>query len=186
MKDISEREISIKKILDAAMLLFADKGFDATTTDEIARKAGISKGLVYFYFSSKEEILTRLIEQIFDEVGGELPNCADPLQFIEQLLTGFKAALKDMTRWKVATSVLFQNERRETVRLIIKAKYVQYSRLLTEQFTLLGSCEPEMDAKELLAIMDGVALHSMFAGDGFKAEAILDFTLNRYRKQYKP
>ncbi|ELR68633.1 Transcriptional regulator [Fulvivirga imtechensis AK7] len=182
----TEREISIKKILDTALVLFADKGFNRTTTDEIARKARVSKGLIYFYFSSKEEILTRLIEHIFDEGGGEMADGAEPLEFIEQLLESFRTALKDMTRWKVATSVLFQNQNREAVRLILKNKYVQYYSILKDQFALLGSSEPEMDAKELLAIMDGVALHSIFAGDVFKPEAVLDFTLKRYRKQFGP
>ena len=48
------------KILDAAENLFAQKGFDATGINAIAKKAGITKSLIYYYFKSKDEILSEL------------------------------------------------------------------------------------------------------------------------------
>ena len=51
------REKSREKILAASLELFANKGYDATSIDSIAKKAGISKGLVYNYFESKKSIL---------------------------------------------------------------------------------------------------------------------------------
>src|SRR5580704_16819187 len=51
------REKSREKILAASLELFANKGYDATSIDSIAKKAGISKGLVYNYFDSKKSIL---------------------------------------------------------------------------------------------------------------------------------
>lgn len=53
-----------KQILDAAILLFDQQGFSATKISDISEKAGISKGLVYRYFNSKEEILLALHENI--------------------------------------------------------------------------------------------------------------------------
>lgn len=52
-----------EQILDAAGKLFASKGFDKTSVDEIAKEAGLSKGAVYWYFASKEKILIGLAEQ---------------------------------------------------------------------------------------------------------------------------
>lgn len=53
-----------KQILDAAIILFDQQGFTNTKITDISEKAGISKGLVYRYFSSKEEILLALHENI--------------------------------------------------------------------------------------------------------------------------
>ena len=53
-----------KQILDAAIVLFDQQGFTNTKITDISEKAGISKGLVYRYFSSKEEILLALHENI--------------------------------------------------------------------------------------------------------------------------
>ena len=50
------------KILSAAEALFAHRGFDATGIDAIAKKAGITKSLIYYYFKSKDDILSELFD----------------------------------------------------------------------------------------------------------------------------
>jgi AcrR family transcriptional regulator len=45
------------RILDAAVALFADKGFDATSVQEIVERAAVTKGALYHYFSSKDDLL---------------------------------------------------------------------------------------------------------------------------------
>jgi len=50
-----------KAILDVALQLFAEKGYAATSTNEIVKEASISKGLLYNYFESKEDILKTII-----------------------------------------------------------------------------------------------------------------------------
>ncbi|RZT97774.1 TetR/AcrR family transcriptional regulator [Rivibacter subsaxonicus] len=49
------------ELRDAALSLFAEKGFDATRTEEIAARAGIAKGTLYLYFPSKEKLLQAAI-----------------------------------------------------------------------------------------------------------------------------
>mgnify|MGYP001268534874 CR=1 FL=1 len=51
------------EILDAALAVFTEKGFEAARVDDIAARAGISKGAVYLYFESKDELLRGLIER---------------------------------------------------------------------------------------------------------------------------
>lgn len=51
------------EVLDAALDLFIEKGFAATRVDDIARRAGLSKGAVYLYFPSKEAILEGLVRR---------------------------------------------------------------------------------------------------------------------------
>ena len=52
-------------ILKTAARLFSTQGFDATTTLQLAREAGVTEPLIYYYFSGKDELFTRLIENIF-------------------------------------------------------------------------------------------------------------------------
>ncbi len=49
------------EILDAAASIFAERGFDGTSTSAIALKCGVSKALLYHYFASKEEILFEML-----------------------------------------------------------------------------------------------------------------------------
>ena len=47
--------------------LFAEKGFDATSVDEIVEKAGVNKSSVYYYFKSKKDILHELFAGFLEE-----------------------------------------------------------------------------------------------------------------------
>jgi AcrR family transcriptional regulator len=61
------KEAIRKRIVTAALNLFQTKGFDATTTKAIARKAGIAEGTVFNYFKSKEDIALYFFEQEVDQ-----------------------------------------------------------------------------------------------------------------------
>lgn len=51
------------EVLDAALAVFVEKGFAATKVDDIARRAGVSKGTVYLYFASKEALLEGIVQR---------------------------------------------------------------------------------------------------------------------------
>jgi AcrR family transcriptional regulator len=51
-----------EEILDAALVVFTEKGFAGTRLEEVARAAGISKGTLYLYFKSKQEIFEAAIQ----------------------------------------------------------------------------------------------------------------------------
>ncbi|WKB52581.1 TetR/AcrR family transcriptional regulator [Eleftheria terrae] len=55
------KEARPQELLDAALDLFVEKGFAATKIDDVAARAGVSKGTVYLYFPSKEELLKAVI-----------------------------------------------------------------------------------------------------------------------------
>lgn len=58
-----QRISSTESILNSAIGLFVRNGYRATTIDQIAAKAGLTKGAIYFYFKTKEAILLTLLEQ---------------------------------------------------------------------------------------------------------------------------
>lgn len=53
-------------ILDAALQLFTEKGYEGTSINDIIKKVGVTKGAFYYYFSSKEEVLNVLSERQAD------------------------------------------------------------------------------------------------------------------------
>ena len=55
------KEARPQELLDAALALFVERGFAATRTDEVARRAGVSKGTLYLYYQSKEEIFKAVV-----------------------------------------------------------------------------------------------------------------------------
>src|SRR6185312_14998593 len=51
------------EILDAALKVFAEKGFAAARMEDIAKRAGVTKGTIYLYFPSKEEVFKQLVRE---------------------------------------------------------------------------------------------------------------------------
>ena len=57
------KEARPEEILSAALEVFADRGFAATKLEDVARKAGVTKGTIYLYFANKEALFKALIRQ---------------------------------------------------------------------------------------------------------------------------
>jgi AcrR family transcriptional regulator len=80
-----------EQILDAAMRVFAQKGFTRATNKDIAREAGITPGLIYYYFESKEAVLQAIIEQrsplqVMGSISEEML-AKPPEQFLRYIIT---------------------------------------------------------------------------------------------------
>lgn len=68
MRDVKDPEIRRTEIMDAAMLLFMEKGYVNTTTQDIVDKVNISRGLLYYHFKNKEDILYCLVERYSEKL----------------------------------------------------------------------------------------------------------------------
>ncbi|MBX4147175.1 TetR/AcrR family transcriptional regulator [Paenibacillus sp. FSL W7-1279] len=66
MRVVKKAEERRNEILDAADELFAQKGFDGTSTNDILGKVGIARGTLYHHFKSKEDIMDALIDRYSD------------------------------------------------------------------------------------------------------------------------
>ncbi|GEM_PF-731525 len=63
MEQVDKKALTREKILKAALECFAEKGFKETSVDEIAQKAGVSKGNIYWHFKSKFDIFMEIIRE---------------------------------------------------------------------------------------------------------------------------
>lgn len=63
MRVVKEAEERRNEILDVADELFAEKGFEGTSTNDILERVGIARGTLYYHFKSKEDIMDALIER---------------------------------------------------------------------------------------------------------------------------
>jgi TetR/AcrR family transcriptional regulator, transcriptional repressor of aconitase len=59
----NKRSITRSQIIDAASACFAEYGYDKTTFDDVAKKAGISRALIYTYFKSKQEFFFTMMDE---------------------------------------------------------------------------------------------------------------------------
>ena len=86
---IQESKSGVKsRIIDAAWGLFSEKGFEATTLNDIIEAAGVAKGTFYYYFRGKDSLLTTLsviLDNYYAELDKELKdedNAFDKLMYL--------------------------------------------------------------------------------------------------------
>ncbi len=96
-----ERDNRRNAILKAARRLFFEKGFKSVTVESIARKAELSKGSIYLYFNSKEEIYTQIL----------LTDIERFHQHFNDLLTNPTSAADALLRFARIYADLFLNDR---------------------------------------------------------------------------
>jgi AcrR family transcriptional regulator len=87
-----------KQILEAALAVFAERGLAAARLEDIARRAGLSKGTIYLYFPNKEELFREVIRNsvvAFIERGeAKLEQLPDPIQALDAWMEGYWAWLR--------------------------------------------------------------------------------------------
>jgi AcrR family transcriptional regulator len=89
-----------EQLLDVGRSLFAEKGFEATSTEEIAARAGVSKPIVYEHFGGKEGlyavVVDREMQSLLDRVTGAL-TAGHPRELLEQAALALLTYIEDET-----------------------------------------------------------------------------------------
>ena len=66
-----------RKIIEAASRLFAEQGYDGTTTVQIVKEAGATEPLLYYHFKDKEDLFTTILMSAFEQIFKKLDNLGD-------------------------------------------------------------------------------------------------------------
>ncbi len=98
--DKADKAFREQTILQAALTLFANNGFQATKMESIAAAAGISKGTIYLYFDSKEALFRRLITQ---QIGAKLQDGIKQLENTQSLSEMFARITDEMVMFLTET-----------------------------------------------------------------------------------
>lgn len=127
-----------QRILDAAVAVFAEKGFFTSRVSDIADRADVADGTVYLYFKSKEEILMTAINTAFDAFMSlartELKKLTDPTERLRRLAFLHLDALGSNRNM----AVVFQMELRQSTRFLSEFSHqhmVEYLGLVREAIT---------------------------------------------------
>ena len=181
------RKGSSEGILEAAMKVFAKKGYHGSSVADITKEAGVSKALFYHYFTSKRELLVifarkrledylplaegmakienpkKRVVFLVDFVLDELKNKTEKLRFINTLyLTedGVAAIHEAMKRYEDLFANIFQMERK--------------------LFLELGFPDPDMESTYMRSLLQGISLEYMLGPSEYPLEAMREKLFLRY------
>jgi AcrR family transcriptional regulator len=155
------REARRQEILDAARAEFAEHGYLATTTEAVAIRAGVSKGLLFRYFPAREDLFQASFEAALDEVFEPLlAAMADPepeaaIRRVIQIAVSPRPASSETAA--LLSQVSSTPALRSATSASLERTYRDVINRLAESFTRLGNPYPRGSAAVLIAAMDGLA-----------------------------
>lgn len=173
-------------IMDAALDLFANEGYHATSISNIAEKANISKGLMYNYFTSKEELLGNIVKKFSREIiemmnpdHDEKITQEEALQFIDLYFNMITTRTEHMKLYWQLTMQPFITE-------TIKNMTDDEKSLNTQKLFILflkekNKLNPEEAYLTLTSAIKGFGIQYVLAPDSISEESIENF--KNYLKQ---
>jgi len=173
------------QILAAAAGLFSRGGYQGVTVDAIAQRAGISKGNLYWYFRSKQEIFQLLFDDIFERF-------VPPIQKIIESDKPPRQKLRALTRtlFEIAEAnpeaiyLILQIAAQPELREMVSSEYSQLMRryidFVTPLFTAMGEEKPEDTAIVYVAILDALMALVVMGPDIYDRERIVAVLEERF------
>ncbi len=171
------------KIMAAAFKLIAKNGYEATSIAMIAKKAGVSKGLLYNYFTSKEELVKALVLGAMEE-GDELIETLfndDAKQTLKNLFRWFFQEMRERPdHWRLMTELTFKIERFDFVHEIVTAKMNEYFTMMETLLKEMGYENAFAEARIIGAILDGMAFHALMFTDDYPLDEMEIYLIKKY------
>lgn len=177
------------EVLDAALTVFVEKGFAATKVEEVARAAGVSKGLVYLYFPSKEALLEGIVKRALSPIAenaaqGLAHLDGDPREAITRLLTVMCRQLSDPAKLAVPKLVLSEVARFPGLAAMYRREVLDKVRPILEALLARGVAsgqlrpiDPEMAVRSVIGpVMAHLAMSELFdvrPADGLALDRLL-------------
>jgi AcrR family transcriptional regulator len=180
-KEIAEmmRGKTREAILSASLELFAKRGYSATTTEEIARQAGISKGLIFNHFGTKQDILLAIFDEQFERIMPRFFQEGDTRAAKERLLvlidTWLEFIKSDPLLVRLSLHLNLDDEYRKLLKnKKTKTYFENFISQMTKMLKEAGSDKPELDTFILMFFFDGIVANYTVAPELFPIDAIKD------------
>lgn len=168
-----------ERIVNAALELFAKEGYRATSTSKVARKAGVSEGLIFRHYENKEGLLNAIMklgeeraQLLFADVVLE----EDPKEVLRKTLQiGIDMAgnAEAVNFWKLQYKVKWEMEAYN------EHKMEELQEALTGAFGSLGYAKPEEEAHAFLLWMDGLATR-FYLQKNYNMKPQIEFMREKY------
>lgn len=180
----SRRQATRAKLYEAAVTLIAEQGFSATTVDEIAERAGVAKGTVYYNFKSKTELFEELLRHGVGLLTASLRAAADETAArggtkVEALDAMIRAGLLFIDRYPAFTQLyvaeLWRTNRAwQSTLLVVRQEAVAVVETVLREGVEAGELSDEIDIPLTAAALVGMVLVAALDWQAFQSERSID------------
>ncbi|UGY90890.1 TetR/AcrR family transcriptional regulator [Streptomyces gobiensis] len=180
----TRRSATRQKLYEAAVTLIAEQGFSATTVDEIAERAGVAKGTVYYNFASKTELFEELLRHGVELLTAELRRAAEETaerggNRVDALDAMIRAGLVFIDRYPAFTQLyvaeLWRTNRAwQSTLMMVRGQAVAVVEDALRLGVEEGELSAEIDIKLTAAALVGMVLVAALDWQAFQPERSLD------------
>lgn len=166
-----------EKIVQAALALFSKEGYNATSTNKVAKAAGVSEGLIFRHFGNKEGLLQAILEfgaQKLKEIIVDIVLEEDPKKVIKKTIE-LPATIdkSEYDFWKLQFKLKWELEMNHD------KKMEPLHMALSNAFRKLNYESPDMEANLIILYIDGIS-SSMLKGSSLDVDNLIRFLLEKY------
>jgi AcrR family transcriptional regulator len=179
------RESRKQQIMDTALELFAKQGYANCSISQLATHAGISKGLMYNYFESKEALLETIIEDGMSEFLDYFDPDHDGVLTTEELdgliRKVFSSIRENQQFWILYMNIILQPRVKEYLEGEPFSNVMdQYGPMLMAYFTEMGFEDPALEMLTFSALIEGFGVLMVYA---YPSVELPDELLNSYEER---
>ncbi|MER6009195.1 TetR/AcrR family transcriptional regulator [Streptomyces bluensis] len=180
----SRRAATRQKLYEAAVTLIAEQGFSATTVDEIAERAGVAKGTVYYNFASKSVLFEELLRHGVGLLAASLREAAEKTakdggRTVDALDSMIRAGLVFIERYPAFTQLyvaeLWRTNRAwQSTLMVVRQEAVAVVEGVLREGVERGELSDELDVPLTAAALVGMVLVAALDWQSFQPERSLD------------
>ncbi|MGX1130071.1 AcrR family transcriptional regulator [Streptomyces glaucescens] len=180
----TRREATRQKLYEAAVTLIAEQGFSATTVDEIAERAGVAKGTVYYNFASKSVLFEELLRHGVGLLTASLQEAAEQTERnggskVDALDAMIRAGLGFIARYPAFTQLyvaeLWRTNRAwQSTLMVVRRQVVAVVEDVLRAGVENGEFADEIDVQLTAAALVGMVLVAALDWQSFQPERTLD------------
>ncbi len=179
------RAHSTRNILGAAFRLMAKNGYEATSISQIAKSAGVSKGLMYNYFESKEDLLKTLVNDAMSE-GDKLISeiiSNDPSETLRNLFIWFFTELRERPdHWRLLTEITLKIDKFDFVQEMARIKMKEYVVFISALLEEMGVPNAKEEAQLIAGLFDGIGIQYLVIGKDYPLDETEEYLIKKYCK----
>ena len=165
-------------IVESALILFSDKGYDAVSTSAISKHAGVSEGLIFRHFNDKKGLLNSLLEIWIVKFEQHL-HAIESIEKTDQKIQAvmelpFRLDEADYPYWKLVYSLKWQNNK------MIGEYMLTLKDLLEKSLVDLKYPDPLIEAELIISYFDGFITTVVLKNDSSLASRLLQTLQKKY------
>ncbi|MEX0988589.1 MAG: TetR/AcrR family transcriptional regulator [Bacteroidales bacterium] len=159
-----------EQIMNTALTLFSREGYGHVSISMLARHAGISKGLMYNYFKSKEQLLKEILDSGMKEIVQYFDPNNDgrltPQEFEHFVRNTFRLMRDNREFWIKFFSLIIQPNVKILLKDGVMAGFMRrYFKIFEEYFKDHGFRDPELEVFQLSALIEGFGIIMLYYED---------------------